>query len=106
MLQVRTNRAFGPVSGESEDAGGVVERYPSGRARREDWLACESAMRLLPPPLFAARSSAVKRAGNDRLVADTSLGAGHPLVGLANAVGSEDEPPATPPSGLREHIRA
>jgi len=70
--------------------GVVVETiwrgYSFGRARREDWSACNPAMPSLPPPPSATRPSGVKRAGNDRVVAEASLGAGHPLVGVLGRV--------------------
>jgi hypothetical protein len=43
-------------------------------------------MRPLPPTPFAARQSGVRRGGNDRVMAEASLGAGHPLVGVLGRV--------------------
>jgi hypothetical protein len=46
----------------------------------------DSAMRSLPPSPFAARQSTVRGAGNDRVIAEAALGAGHPLVGVLGRV--------------------
>jgi hypothetical protein len=49
-------------------------------------VGMDLAMRSLPRPPSAARHSTVRGAGNDRVMAEASLGAGHPLVGVLGRV--------------------